>query len=231
MKKNVGELVQKLAFAIDRRLERQRVGDRDAGAAGDEEVRAAAAVPRDPSGPPGSARRRWRRRAESRPTETTRSWCARPADGCRPRSHPAASRAIPPLSPAAWLIARAAVAIAKSAMRMARCDDRLHRIAAASIARPITLRMSTLRRLTSGPQPSSCACSLKRNASAKICSPRQHAMRRGGAMADRWRARRRRHRERQAGEEQEQRRRQAGDEHRVAVEIALRDPRRASTRR
>ena len=74
------------------------------------------------------------------------------------------------------VIATAAVAIANSSdadgMRFA---DSPQMIAAAIIEMPMTLRMSTFRKLMSAPQPSSCDCSRKRNASAKTCRPRRRA--------------------------------------------------------
>ena len=101
------------------------------------------------------------------------------------------------------VIATAAVARAKSAMRATRFDDRPHSSAAASIVTPITFRMSTFKKLTSGPQPSSCDCSRKRNASAKICSARRAAIDGRGGVAHGGGAGRRGQRQREAGEKQE----------------------------
>jgi hypothetical protein len=68
--------------------------------------------------------------------------------------------------------ARASVASANSPTRPARPRPACHNTAAATIARPITLRMSTFSRLTSGPQPSTCDCRRNRNASPSTCQPR-----------------------------------------------------------
>ena len=206
---------------IDRRAKRRGVGDgrcrpdpraagRPAAAAPATAVRAA-----DTSSPaiaPASTK--------AGPRKQREVGAARQRPDVRLDRHPAAPPASRPREPAAC-----SSPPRSSRSRTARCastrfGDRPQRSAAAIIAMPITLRMSTFRKLMSAPQPSSCDCRRNRNASAKTCSPRSRAIdaaaawptfaARADAAIDK----------RQPGEEQEQRRRQAGDEDRDHVERA-----------
>ena len=72
-------------------------------------------------------------------------------------------------------------AAANSHIRAARDSEARHNSAAATMARPMTLRMSTLRKLLKAPQPSNCDCSRNRNARASTWAPRVSARRAASA--------------------------------------------------
>ena len=121
------------------------------------------------------ARRQWRRRAESRPREEREVGAAGQRPDVGLDRHPAAPPASRPRGRAACSWRRRSSRSRTTGCAAMRLAERLHRIAAAIIATPMTLRMSTFRKLLSAPQPSSCDCSRKRNASAKTCRPRLRA--------------------------------------------------------
>ena len=129
------------------------------------------------------ARRRWRRQAEIPPTETAGSWCGRAAAGGTPRAASGSGASHGVARTSGVVIATAAVASANSTIRVDRLATRLPEPRSrATIDRPITLRMSTLRKLLSAPQPRSWDCSRKRKPSAKISQPAP--ARRAAAPAD-----------------------------------------------
>ena len=74
------------------------------------------------------------------------------------------------------------VATANSPTRTTRDSEARQSSAAAIIARPMMLRMSTFRKLLNAPHPSTCDCSRNRNASARTWTPRFSARR----AASRW---------------------------------------------